>query len=180
MPPDDALTASPKLVPMEWLPPDLYAAIGMVVQQHAYLETMLQHTIYDILGLSDVEGRIAVREPRTSERLAMIVDLAALKELVLDADLINKLKSDLPKAASLRDGLAHGMFFEHPETGEAMIREMHGTWQPPGAARGSVKKRIVPPASHARADNIAQLAAVIHAMVQGCRELRDRVRTQLQ
>lgn len=176
----ERFTASHQLTPKEWLEPELYGAIGLVVSKHAYLETMLQHIIYDLVGVDDVVGRIAIREPRTSERLTLIEELSAYKEITLEQNIVSLLRKDLPKVAALRDNLAHGIFFQHPDTGETLIRELGGRWQPPGVNKGSVKKRIHPPASKANADKIAEIAAIISAMIAACRKMRDEIRSQIE
>lgn len=170
-------------VPLEtfdWLPTEIYTAIGMVIQKYSLLDATLQYTIYSLVGVDEVVGRLAVQEPRASDKMSVIEDLARLKGVTLDADLVKKLKSDLPKAKSLRDGIAHGLFFKHPEKdGQVLIGATAGTWQPPGMVKGKVKRKIRPEAPHIYVDDMANLIATIQAMYESAKELRRSVAEQM-
>ena len=67
--------------------------------KHSYLELVLSRICYRLAGVEPVVGRVAVREPRTSDRFAMVEDLALLKGFKFDEKALKLLTRDLPKIA---------------------------------------------------------------------------------
>jgi hypothetical protein len=62
------------------LPTCLFEEIGRITIIFSRIEWLLGRIAYAVLGLDRTEGRIAVREPRATERLDMISQLLAYKE----------------------------------------------------------------------------------------------------
>jgi hypothetical protein len=83
-----AKPAVPRELPITLkLPSFLLRDIGRIITHHSVLEWKLSRIVYTLLGIDPVAGRIAVREPRTTDRLEMIVDLLKLKGISVSADL---------------------------------------------------------------------------------------------
>jgi hypothetical protein len=83
-----AKPAVPRELPITLkLPSFLLRDIGRIITHHSVLESKLSRIVYTLLGIDPVAGRIAVREPRTTDRLEMIVDLLKLKGISVSADL---------------------------------------------------------------------------------------------
>ena len=158
---------------------ELCQEIGRVVIKHAFLESVLQHIIYDLVDVDDAIGRLALRDPRTSDKLKLIEELCQYKQIALDTQMLKLLRSDLPKLASLRDTLAHGAFYEDPEHDRILIRDVRGSWQPPGMVKGKVSKRMHPSGPYIESEAVSDIADVIEVVIQTCRHLRASVREQL-
>ena len=63
------------------LPDDIAALIGRIVVTYAKLEHKLSMLAGLILQLNKAEVRIALRMPRAIERLEMVLDLFAVKDI---------------------------------------------------------------------------------------------------
>jgi hypothetical protein len=123
------------------LPSCLYREIGRVMAAHAAIEWVLNRIAFQLLRLKPVEGRIAVREPRTTDRLEMITDLLGINKIKVATD-TKTLKAALEKACQERDALAHGIWVIDRKAGKLFLRLSGGKWQPPGVVNKSVKRRI--------------------------------------
>src|SRR5258708_11874622 len=53
--------------------------IGRVIVHFAYFEQCVQEMVWDAMGVSEAVGRIAIREPRITDRLEMLRDLIGLR-----------------------------------------------------------------------------------------------------
>lgn len=172
-------SATLALTPLVDLPPDMLRNIGLVVVKHSNLENLLLRACYLLAGVDDVVGRLALRGPRTRDRLSLIEDLAKHRGVTLNDEALTLLRRDIPIVTNKRDALAHGLFFEHPDTNHIMIRELNGSWQPPGTQRGKVKKRVQPPASPVTTQDIFDIARLISAANQTLKLIIDEIVEQL-
>ena len=123
------------------LPSSLYREIGKVMASHAAVEWALNRVTYQLLRLKPVEGRITVREPRTTDRLDMITDLLGINKIKVTMN-IKALKIALEQAYQERDALAHGIWIIDRKAGKVFLRLSGGKWQPPGVFNKSVKRKI--------------------------------------
>jgi hypothetical protein len=114
--------------------------MGRVIAAHALVERKLNRIIYRFLSLRPVEARIAIREPRTTDRVDMIADLLSLYDLKVSTNL-DALKQALDKCYKERDALAHGVWLKDEKTGHIFLRLSSGNWQPPGIIK-KAKRRI--------------------------------------
>ncbi len=160
----DFLSPSHEMPPLKDLPDDILVLIGRVIVKHSYLELVLSRICYLLAGVEPVVGRVAIREPRTSERFAMIEDLARIKDFKIDEDALKLLRRDLPKIAAIRDAYAHGIYFEHPTTGAHTIRITSGAWQPPGMTKGNIKRKLNPPTELIDRKNLSDIVDLIDAV----------------
>jgi len=69
------------------LPDDIAALIGRIVVTYAKLEHKLSMLAGLILQLNKAEVRIALRMPRAIERLEMVLDLFAVKDIHPEIDI---------------------------------------------------------------------------------------------
>ena len=97
------------------LPAWLNREAGRIIIRWAHLEFRLQQIVWHLLLVTEEQGRVAVREPRVSDRIDMIVDLAKLRNLTIDFDRWTKIKTDAEPLNSKRDLLAHGIWALHPD-----------------------------------------------------------------
>ena len=63
------------------VPAMMLREIGRVVVAYANLEYLLSEVIYLLLDVDPKRGRLAVREPRATDRLDVIQDLILLSKL---------------------------------------------------------------------------------------------------
>jgi hypothetical protein len=103
------------------LSPLLCREIGRVITRHAYLEWRLSKIIYALLSVGPKEGRLAVREPRATDRLVLIRDLVHLKGLEIRADL-DLLAEAIDSVTRQRDQLAHGIWLRDSATQTFFLR----------------------------------------------------------
>jgi hypothetical protein len=115
------------------LPSSMLREIGRAMVTHALLEWLLLRTIYLLLALDPIEGRIAVRDPRTTDRLDMIVDLLRIKKATKKVTVdLQDLRTRLDECSRARDALAHGIWVRDDEASKWFLRFSGGSWQPPG------------------------------------------------
>jgi len=72
----------------------------------AFFEHVIRHIAWDMIGVDHGMGRIAIRDPRIDDRLDMLLDIAYLKKLSLDATRIGTLKAKASEVLRWRDVLA--------------------------------------------------------------------------
>jgi hypothetical protein len=155
------------------LPSSLYREIGKVIAAHAAVEWMLVRIVYQLLGLRPVEGRIAIRQPRTTNCLDMITDLLTLNKIIVSTD-VKALKTALDQSECDRDALAHGIWMKDRSTGQLFLRLSSGNWQPPGSHKKS-KRRID---LEAREYDFRD-AKEVHRLIEGIIEALDLLQKEI-
>src|SRR5689334_21042598 len=124
------------------IPGSFCREIGRIMVNHACIECRLRHIAYDVLGLDPKQGRLAVKEGRTHERLTLIEDLLGLRRLTVPTKM-GPLKAKLQQLTVQRDQLAHGIW-GRPENGDLHLRITRGEWQPIKGQRGKTKRLVKP------------------------------------
>jgi hypothetical protein len=155
------------------LPPSILREIGRCCTYHALIEWLLSRTTYLLLGLSDVEGRVSVREPRTTDRLDMIVDLLKLKAISIPEINFSELRQLIQEAATKRDSLAHGIWVRD-SSGSLRLNLSGGQWTPPGD-RGKTKRRVTLEALEFDALVASRYTAAVGAAINEVKVLHDLV-----
>jgi hypothetical protein len=69
------------------LPSSFSREIGRILVHFAYFEQCVQEMVWQALHLSEAAGRIAVRDPRVTDRLEMLRDVVKLRGGSLDETL---------------------------------------------------------------------------------------------
>jgi hypothetical protein len=92
------------------LPASFSREIGKIVVRWAYFEHCVQEMNWGVLNLSPAAGRIAIREPRVTDRLEMLQELIALRKGLWDEELYKSILSRARLASAKRDLLAHGIW----------------------------------------------------------------------
>ena len=104
----------------EYVLPAAYSrAIGRVVVHWSYLEYCIQRIVWILVGIDDVMGRVAVREPRAEDRVVMIRDLASLRSVKIDNAELDAFESSVRFLSAARDLMVHGIWAPCPD----------GTWR---------------------------------------------------
>lgn len=155
------------------LPSSLFRQIGRVVAAHALVEWILNRIVYRLLRLKPVEGRIAVRDPRTTDRLDMITDLLTLNNIAVQTD-TKTLREVLDKCYRERDELAHGVWVIDREAGKLFLRLSGGKWQPPGMNK-AVKRRIDLEAREYTSDDAKETYRLIHGALEALSAFEDEI-----
>jgi len=171
--------ATPRELPLRVnLPSFLLREIGRIVSRHAILEWKLSRTVYTLLGIDPVCGRVTVREPRTTDRLDMIADLIKIKNISISADL-PAIHKQLDACLSQRDALAHGLWINDPDYPDRLfLRQTAGNWTPPGKI-GKHKRRIHPQAAEYSLEDAKSLVALLDAAIQAVYDLEEQIKSAL-
>jgi len=120
--------------------------IGRIIVTWSHLENMLQRAIWDLAGVDEAIGRLAVREPRVTDRITLLCDLAGLRGLKLPPDLIKTLRKALEASGLIRDLLAHGAWGYDP-IDKWMVIRTRGSYEQP--VNHSKNRKIDPEALRA-------------------------------
>lgn len=97
------------------LPDHINLEIGKIVSSWAVLEFALKNIIFDIMDVSQQEGRIAVKDKGASNLLDTIRELLNFKNITVETNLIS-LKTDIEKIQGQRNNITHNVWVIHPET----------------------------------------------------------------
>jgi hypothetical protein len=109
------------------IPAPLAREIGRFLVTWAHFEHYVQATVWSALKISDEQGRIAVREPRVTDRLDMIRDLGEIQNLEMDYVLLKEIRGKAGPLAGKRHLLAHSLWQKYDDTWCAIVTR--GAWQ---------------------------------------------------
>lgn len=129
------------LAVLKSLPASMTRGIGRIMVADAYLDNLLSQTIYLLTGVGPKEGRLSIREPRTIERLELIIDLAEVHKIALKAD-IPLLRDAITQSTTNRDLVGHGLWFRAP-SGDILVRSTRSRW-PKDKDGKRLSKKILP------------------------------------
>ena len=159
------------------LPDEYTRGIGRVIVQWAFVEWILKTITYDLLKVDPKRGRVAVREPRPGEYIAMYRQLMRLNNIDKKFPLENSLAA-LPKMLSdrraERDLIAHSVWAKHSESGVYLIQRMSGNWAPDDSGR-KISKREVPEGLVITPDALEGLRAEIERLGSVLMELHQGI-----
>lgn len=140
----------------------------------AYLEWQMKQISYLLLGINRKAARIAVREPRASDYVTMIQDLAELKEMPLRVQW-RALKNHIDELLNHRDRLAHGVWVKHPDHKMPCLLLTKGKWQPDSGGP-AYKARINPVAVPVTVEDLRSIVTAIDSLADHLRKIEDAVR----
>jgi hypothetical protein len=159
------------------LPSPMLREIGRIVVRHAALELQLNLMIYQLLEIDTAMGRITVRDPRTSDRIDMIIDLLEMKKIKVKVNL-SAVRKSLEACAKGRDLLAHGIWVEdNMRPGKLLLRSLSGKWTPDGVT--NLKRRIEPEGVEYDVAKARKLTALIEATGELLHDLGVEIRAAL-
>jgi len=166
-----------KLITLKRLPASMTRGMGRLLVADSYLDLALIQIIYDLIGVGQKEGRLAVREPRTVERLQLILDLAHVHGIKIAMDL-KTLREALVKSTSNRDLVSHGTWFREPDGGNLLVRRLRGSW-PKDETGFATSRRIMPQGEFIDEDELAIMLGLTEAAIEAVEELHAQVRAGL-
>ena len=150
------------------LPTDIATEIGGMVAAFALLEHRLSHLLFALVGVDEVLGRMAVRNPRPAEVWGLIMELcdfhgirikdSSAKELrAAELPAHVKLRTAIEDCSSRRDELIHGIWTRDPATKQIMLRVTRGTWPAGVLPRDKTKRLQLPEARPVTAPDCKKL-----------------------
>lgn len=110
------------------LPSSLSREIGRILVRFAYFEQYVLDLVWQALKLSETAGRIAVRDPRVTDRLDMLRDIINERGGTLDEELRKSIRQRADLLAARRHMLAHGIWFYHKTLGQWYVQLTRGSW----------------------------------------------------
>lgn len=140
------------------LPVAYYREIGRIAHTCSYIEHVLQMLAYELLNITPVQGRIALRQPRAKETYEMLCELAEQIDITISSDFA-VLQSALDKCSLERDKIVHGVWVMGDD-GKVYLRVTSGTWQPIKGMKGKTKRRIKPQGVQISLDDCRAIAKV--------------------
>ena len=126
------------------LPLSFSREIGRIIVHWAYFEQCIQEMVWQAMGLSEAVGRIAVREPRVTDRLEILRDIIKLRGGSWDDALYKSILSEANLLAAKRHLVGHGMWFHHKSAGEWHVQLTRGSWPKNTADLIAGSKKVTP------------------------------------
>lgn len=126
------------------LPASYTREIGRIITKWSYLENYLQSIIYIMLGVNDIVGRVAIREPRVADKINVIEEIAYLRDFSLNKSTFKDTKKQINDMAFWRNLFAHSTWVHIPSKGW-LVRATTGTLSPEAKAEGFAQKRRITP-----------------------------------
>jgi hypothetical protein len=138
----------------------------------AYFEKCVLEMVWQALGLSEAAGRIAVREPRITERLNMLRDAVGLRRSAWDEELFKSIRVQADLVAAKRNMLAHGIWYNHP-SGEWHVQP---SWPKTAEELEFKSKKIIPESVTITVAELRSTTAEIDALIDDLERLRSSAR----
>lgn len=166
------------------LPSSLAREVGRIVVRWSYFENYIQSLAYLLLEVDFGIGRSAIREPRISERLEMISELAYLLDIPVDQDSLDSMKERSETTQKLRDLLVHGGWTYSAVHQSYAVRLTRGTWPKipfDKTTRHGRKKRLKPEFQLVNRQSLLDIRIDIDALISDIQQfqlnLSDALRT---
>jgi hypothetical protein len=161
------------------LPASHCREIGRIVTRWAYLESYVQHTLQKLLGLSDQEGRLVLREAKLEERLTIIADVAHLYGLEVDETKLQSMKKDINDPLEIRNLMAHGAWSYDANHQRWAVTQTKGKWEDQDAPKTERKKTINPEGLLTDVNIMRKTVRQIDALIAQAEKLRGSLLKQI-
>lgn len=128
------------------LPQNLTTSIGRIVIKYTYLENTISKIIYNLLSLSEAQGRIAIREPTIKDRIDMIENLLMVYPHDVTKPSINlkNIYSRLETVSIQRNQLVHSKWIKEKKSGIIKILITNSSFKPLSKQAKKMKRKIIP------------------------------------
>jgi hypothetical protein len=136
------------------IPASLAREIGRFVVTWANFEDYVQAVIAGSLELSTAEGRIALREPRVTDRLDILRDLCVLRNFAADFVLLADIRARANTLASKRHLVAHCIWQKPEHYWCAILTRGHWDSHPEVQGQISGSKSVEPQAIPVDANDV--------------------------
>jgi hypothetical protein len=152
------------------LPASMTREIGRIVVHWAYFEYCVQEMNWQSLGIAPAQGRIALREPRASERLEMLRDLVKLRHGTWDDDLYLSILTRAKLLTSKRHLIAHGIWANREDGW--YVELARGSWPKNLAELVAGSKKVTPELVSMDTSKLRKATNEIEALIQDLKRLR--------
>jgi hypothetical protein len=128
-----------------------------------------------LVGVGPQTGRIAVREPRMTDRISLVQELIDHLKVQVDFD-FKSFKRNAADLAEKRDWLAHGIWVRHKPTGKVLLRVTKGKWETARQdGKAGESRRAYPQGANVTVEDLKVLRLAIEEMIR----LSDILTTQV-
>jgi hypothetical protein len=146
--------------------------IGRIIVHFAYFEQCVQEMVWQTLKLSEAAGRIAVREPRVTDRLEMLRDTIKLRSGTFDEELYKSIYKRANLLAAKRNMLAHGIWFYHKAMDEWHVQLTRGSWPKNEEELVAGSKKVTPESVVMTLEELRSATMEISELISYLKELR--------
>ena len=140
-----------------------------MIVAYAHLEWQLSRMTYSALDVDPVAGRIAVAEPRATDRFPRLRELMLFKGLTTSIDL-DLIAESINTCEAQRNRLAHGTWFKDPDDGKLLLGVYRGSWRP-DPKEGKTSRAIVPEANPYSLEECRTLTSLIVRTIEALTDL---------
>jgi hypothetical protein len=175
--PPSLLKLPPNLLtrqPLKTIKPSLLQGVGRVIVAHARLELLLTELVSDLLRIGNPLGRQAYQGHNPVETFTIVKRLLKVWGITPKTNL-NSLASDIEKAYSRRNAIAHGAWFRIKRNDVRMILVREERVTP----IGPLSRRTIPDFAKQRVSQFRTDANHIHSITRRVLELRKLVAADL-
>jgi hypothetical protein len=166
------------VAPAEYkLPQSFHRQIGHIIVRWAYFEQCVRRLVWDVLGVDDKTGRIAVRDARIDDRIEMIGDIAHLRKIKIDSAALKSLEARANEVLRWRDLLAHGIWISKDR---GWLLQMTAGKYPKNYAAEHRKRRVNPEGVNVTIEGLHNVSHAIEILIDDVLKLRDDLWRQLQ
>jgi hypothetical protein len=158
------------------LPLSFHKEIGRIMVRWAYFEQTIRRLAWDALGVDDRLGRISVRDPRIDSRIEMIGEIAFLRNIKIDPQILGTLQTRAAEILRWRDLLAHGVWI--PKGKIWLVQMVSGTY-PKNYEAEHRKRRVNPEGVNVDIDGLRTISRGIKILIELALELREQLEPQL-
>jgi len=159
------------------LPANLSRDIGRIIIHWAHFEFLVQRVIWLLAGVDEKVGRVAVKDPRITDRLDMIVTLSELQGIKIDAALISKMKTAAEAMLSYRDLLAHGVWGKDDDGWK--VQKTKGNY-PKDIKTVSRSRRVAPEGVLATSPDLQEIVRNIERLCTAIQLMRKDLKVKLE
>jgi hypothetical protein len=150
-----------------------------MIASHSLLELNLAIVLYKLAGVDQRIGRVALGNPRGSQMLERMLELAEIAELDLAPFPWAAYKTTLDDLKKRRDLFAHSPWVYNSNIGAYMIFATSGKW-PQGTTPPSRNRRIFPEGMMITAHHLRGLRGEIEKAIEEAERLDRFVQISLQ
>ena len=161
------------------LPRDLAASLGRMIARSSLLEIRLAQTLYRLAGVDERVGRITIGNPRGSDILSRMLELAQIRGLNLSPFPWPEYKKTLDDLKTRRDIFAHSPWIYNSTADRYVLFVTAGKW-PKNSATPSLSRRILPEGKEVTAKDLRFLRAEIDKAIIQAESLDRFVQLSLQ
>ena len=150
-----------------------------MISCHSLLELNLALSLYRLAGVGQQVGRVALGNPRGSDVLERMLQLAEIRGLDLSPFPWSKFKSTLDTLKTKRDLFAHSPWAYNANTKQYIVFATSGHW-PRIAGAPKRSRRIYPEGMAVTARDLRELRSDIESAIKESEELDRFVQISVQ